>query len=238
MDGSNNYMICGIQHNGEGLLVWGKKNRTYCNDDNYINNNFIVFFVPWLSMWSVLNQSGLDAVRDMSGIELYMIRLEHLQPTMSTISSDGYDSYGNKKESNVKLSPNNLLSPWFTEYCSFVFNILDDTSTHAKAWCEYCHFKYDDRPDAKELLSPMKMFKEPNDDFDEELFGLDAPHSIISYADYGNPDFGGGGGAHFMHSISYCPMCGRHLVPDFSSVLDYCEDNHLPFKFTGACDYD
>lgn len=228
MDGSNNYTICGIKYDGKGLLVWGKKNRIYCDDDDYINKYFIVFFVPGLSMWSVLNQSGLDAVRDMSGIELHMIRLEHLQPTMSTISSYVYDSYGNEKESNVKLSPSNLLAPWFTKYCRFVLNILDDTSTHEKEWCEYCHFKYNDRPVAYELLSPMKMFKESNDDFDEELFGLYVPHSIISSADYGNPDFGGGGGAEFVHSISYCPMCGRHLVPDFSSVQDYCKDNNLP----------
>ena len=236
MDGSNNYMICGIQYNGNGLLVWGKKNRTCCNDDNYINKYFIVFFVPELSMWSVLNQSGLDAVRDMSGIELHMIRLEHLQPTMSTISSYVYDSRGNKKESNVKSSPNNLLAPWFTKYCSFVFNILDDTSTHAKEWCGYCHFKYDDRPDADKLLLPMKMFEESDLDFQEELFGLDAPHSIISYANYGDPDVGGGGGSDFVHSISYCPMCGRHLVPDFISLNSYKCDNYLPLYFDGDHD--
>lgn len=222
-------MICGIQYNGEGLLVWGKKNITYFNNDNFIKEYLIAFFVPRLSMWSVLNQSGLDAVRDMSGIELYTIRLEHLQPTMSTISSCVYDSYGNDKKSNVKSSPNNLLAPWFTKYCSFVFDILDDTSTHAKEWCKYCHFKYNYRHDDNELLSPMKMFEESNNDFNKELFGLYAPHSIISDADYGDPDIGGGGGACFLHSISYCPMCGRHLVPDFSSVQDYCKDNNLPW---------
>lgn len=211
-DTNNNFVICGIKNYGynrggsgdepdHGLIVWAKpSNRAY--NKTLIKNGFTTYKLDSLSIYDVLNPTGLNAIKPLAGKEIDSIILADVKPKTSMIrpvrqrADNVYSNYG--------LS--DLLVDWFVDYCNLLFKTVYKNETSTQEDCGYCHFKYD----KEGALVAEKQFHYDNHYCTTSDVYLDCDNVLKFEAE--NGDIETGYDIEQELKPNYCPHCGRPLL--------------------------
>lgn len=211
-DTNNNFVICGIKNYGynrggsgdepdHGLIVWAKpSNRAY--NKTLIKNGFTTYKLDSLSIYDVLNPTGLNAIKSLAGKEIDSIMLTAVKPKASMIRP--FHKEDDNVYSNYGLS--DLLVDWFVDYCNLLFKTIYNNETSTQENCGYCHFKY-----GKEgALTSEKQFHHDESYGNASAVYLDCDNVLKFEAE--NGDIETGYDIEQELKPNYCPHCGRPLL--------------------------
>ena len=211
-DTNNSFVICGIENYGynrggsgdapdHGLIVWVKpSNRVY--NKKSIKEGFTTYKLDSLSIYDILNQTGLNAIKPLAGKEIDSIMLSDVKPKTSMIRPV------HRKYNNVYSdhSLSNLLVDWFVDYCNLLFKTIYKNENITQETCGYCHFKYD-----KEVaLTAEKQFHHGDERIDTSDIYLDYDNVLKFEEEDGDIDKGYA--VEQELKSNYCPHCGRPLL--------------------------
>lgn len=224
-DTNNNFVICGIKNYGynrggsgdepdHGLIVWAKpSNLAY--DKKSIKEGFTTYKLDSLSIYDVLNSTGLNAIKPLAGKEIYSIMLTAVKPKTSMIRP--VHQKDDNVYSNYELS--DLLVDWFVDYCNLLFKTIYKNETSTQENCMYCHFEYDKDGD----LISEKQFHHDNEYCDTSDIYLDYDNVLKFEEEDGDIDIGEGYAVEQELKPNYCPYCGRPLLITIDESCDIAD---------------